>query len=395
MDWLRVIAILAVFFFHCTRFFDTEGWHVKDSHQSEILFISIRCLIWPWLMELFFLISGLGTWYALRPGQIGAFVAKRIKRLLLPLYTVGILILLPPQFYIELRTNAGFQGGTGQFVARYFSSVRLPRITSDPGHLLPLPFSGHLWFLQYLFLISLLSLPLLLYLKSAQGRRWIARLAGWCDTRFGLLLFVIPLSLVLLTFRGLFQASRSWADFLWYMVFFLIGLIMAADERFAESLKRRGWIGLVLWMLGLGGVALLVLACGYDPYPGRESYSGLYTLYQISWSLTSWGAVVFVLSLGTRYLNRDHPVLTYANQAVLPFYLFHQTIILCVGWYVTRWPIGSLTKFLIIALLSLALTAVLYQGLVRPWNGVRFFFGMNPKLKPSPIAVREPPKGRA
>jgi hypothetical protein len=25
-DWLRVIAMLAVFIFHCMGFFDTEGW---------------------------------------------------------------------------------------------------------------------------------------------------------------------------------------------------------------------------------------------------------------------------------------------------------------------------------------------------------------------------------
>ena len=28
IDWLRVIAMLAVFIFHCTRFFGTEGWHL-------------------------------------------------------------------------------------------------------------------------------------------------------------------------------------------------------------------------------------------------------------------------------------------------------------------------------------------------------------------------------
>lgn len=34
IDWLRVIAMLAIFVYHCTRFFDTEGWHLKNSEQS-------------------------------------------------------------------------------------------------------------------------------------------------------------------------------------------------------------------------------------------------------------------------------------------------------------------------------------------------------------------------
>ena len=38
-----------------------------------------------------------------------------------------------------------------------------------------------------------------------------------------------------------------------------------------------------------------------------------------------------LLSLGAKRLNFQHKVLAYANEAALPFYLFHQTIILCVG----------------------------------------------------------------
>ena len=101
IDWLRVLAMLAVFVFHCTRFFDTEGWHLKNAEQSFVLFILVRGLMWPWLMEIFFLLSGAGAWYVLQSRSAGAFVADRAKRLLIPLYTVGFLILLPPQFYFQ------------------------------------------------------------------------------------------------------------------------------------------------------------------------------------------------------------------------------------------------------------------------------------------------------
>ena len=72
-------------------------------------------------------------------------------------------------------------------------------------------------------------------------------------------------------------------------------------------------------------------------------------------------------------------VLSYSNEAVLPFYIFHQTVILCVGWFVIRWNMGMLPKFLIIAVISFALTGGLYEGLVRHFNWVRFLFGMRPK----------------
>jgi len=230
--------MLAVFLFHCTRFFDTEGWHLKNSEQSDLLFVAMRGLIWPWAMELFFLLSGVGSWYALHSRPAGAYLWRRVKRLLIPLYTVGLFILLPPQFYFELLTNAGYRGTFWEMIPRYSSGFELPRLTAWPDTLLPIPFSGHLWFLQYLFLISLMTLPLLLYLKSGRAQRWVASLAGWCDRRGGIFLFVLPLALALIGLRGLFEAQRSWADFLWYAVYFVIGYVVAADKRFTGAFKR-------------------------------------------------------------------------------------------------------------------------------------------------------------
>ena len=89
IDWLRVIAMLAVFIYHCTRFFGTEGWHLKNPEQSLVVFILTRGLIWAWVMELFFVLSGVGAWFALKSRSGGQFLWDRVKRLLIPMYTVG------------------------------------------------------------------------------------------------------------------------------------------------------------------------------------------------------------------------------------------------------------------------------------------------------------------
>ena len=315
---------------------------------------------------------------------------ERVKRLLIPLYTVGLFILIPPQVYFEAVTNGGYTGTFWEMLLLYYSRILdgffdiFPHVINDPASLVPYGFPGHLWFLQYLFLISLVTLPLLLYLKSEGGQRWIDRLAGWCDRRGGIFLFVIPLALILICFRSLFSGGRTWADFLWYATFFVIGYIMVADKRFTESIKRYGWVCLALWLVGFFGVlALIVLVLGYDPMPGIEPFSLIYVFYQIGYSIASWSAVVFMLSLGAKYLNFNNKVLAYANEAVLPFYLLHQTVILCVGWFVIPLSMGILPKFLIIAVVSFALIMALYEVLIRHLNIVRFFFGMRPKKKPS------------
>ncbi|MHC4331427.1 MAG: acyltransferase family protein [Planctomycetota bacterium] len=380
LDWLRVIAMLAVFIFHCSRFFDTEGWHVKNSRQSEVLFVLMRGLFWPWMMELFFLLSGAGTWYALKSRTAGAYLFERVKRLLIPLYAMGLFVLLPPQFYFEIVTNEGFSGTFREMIPRYFAEFYPPRITPWPETLLPVPFCGHLWFLQHLFLISVITLPLLLYLNSQPARRWINRLAGLCDRRGGIFIFVIPLALAMIGLRGLFEGQGRWADFLWYAIYFVIGYVMVADKRFTDSVKRHGWVCLAPWLIGFfGGMSLLILVFGYDPSAGHENSLLIYVAAQIVWSSASWSAVVFVLSLGARYLNFNHNILAYGNEAVLPFYLFHQTIILIVGFFVVRWDIVILLKLPIIAVLSLPLILVLYELTVKPFNAMRFFFGMRPR----------------
>jgi peptidoglycan/LPS O-acetylase OafA/YrhL len=381
IDWLRVIAMLAVFIYHCTRFFDIEGWHLKNAEQSLVVTVLATGLVWPWVMELFFLLSGVGAWYALKSRTGGQFLWERVKRLLIPLYTVGLFILLPIQFYFEIYSNEGYRGTFWEMLPRYFSG--LGHLSLDwPGDLLPFPFSGHLWFLLFLFLISVVTLPLLLYLKSERGLRWIDRVAGWCDRRGGIFLFVIPLALILIAFTFLASGRRSWADFLWYGTFFVIGYIMVADNRFTESVKRYGWLCLGLWLVGFfGAITYFALVLDYDPTPGNEPFSLIYVLFQIVWSITSWSAVVFVLSLGAKYLNFNNKVLAYGNEAVLPFYLLHQTVILCVGWFVIPWDMGMLPKFLIITVASFALIMALYELLIRRFNIVRFFFGMRPKKK--------------
>ncbi len=376
IDWLRVIAMLAVFVFHCARFFDTEGWHLKNPQQSEVLFVSTRGLIWPWVMELFFLLSGVGAWYALRSRRTGAFIWERVKRLLIPLYTVGYLILLPPQFYFEAITNAGYSGTFWQILLRYFSSIGPPRVTEWPGSLLPMPFSGHLWFLKFLFLISIVTLPLLLYLRSEGGSRWITRLAGWSGARGGIFIFAIPLALTFIGLRWRF-GPQSWADFIWYAIYFVIGFIMAGDERFSGAVERHGWISLIIWLVGFFGViGTFVLVLGFDPYPGHERFSLMYVLFYVIWSIVSWSAVVFMLSIAARYLRSNNRMLAYGNEAVLPFYLFHQTVILIAGFYIIPLNIGWFLKFLLVTTVSLPLVIILYELFVRRINAIRFIFGM-------------------
>jgi hypothetical protein len=237
-----------------------------------------------------------------------------------------------------------------------------------------------LWFLQLFFIILLITLPLFLYLKSDPGQRLIDRLAGWSTRPGGMFLFVIPLAIFQVGLRWLpVTTDRTWADFFWYASFFVIGYIIASDDRFTESIKRHGWICLALWIVVFWGVGgLFTFALGFDTSPG-QGFSVLFALWQIALSIISYSAVVFIMSLGAKYLQFTNRLLAYSNEAVLPFFLFHQTIIQIVGWFVLPLDMGNLAKFLIITVISFPLILFLYEVFVRHIGFMRFLFGMAPK----------------
>ena len=246
-----------------------------------------------------------------------------------------------------------------------------------------MPFSGHLWFLQFLFLISLVALPLLRYLRSQKGLRLIDTLAGWCNRWGGIFLFLIPVILIRIGLRSVFSGEHTWADFLEFLAFFVIGYILQIDTRFTQTIRKHTWVCLLLGNLCFMGEGLFTLGLGYK-YAGGEPFSLKFVLFETMMSIGRWSWIIFVLGLGAKHLNFNKKALSYCNEAVLPFYIFHQTIILCVGWFVIPWNIGILPKYLIIVAGSFALIMALYEGLVMPFNSVRFLFGMGAKKKPQP-----------
>ena len=393
-DWLRVIAMFCVFVFHCTRFFDNEGWHLKAPlvQQNDILGTARGLVLWVWLMELFFLAAGFATFYALRSRSPGQYLLERVKRLLVPLYIVGMFILVVPQFYFELFSHGKITVTFWQWLPDFYRGLPGSLLSANPlispVNLVPYTFSGHLWFIQMLFLISLVFLPLILFLRSEHGQRFVARLAGWAARPGGIFLFVIPLALARVALNWLpVYSDHTWGDFFWYGFYFVIGFIIAGDERFVESMKKYTWLCLGLWIVlfvGVGGVLQFALNANLDRGHG---FSLVYAIWQVVYSVVSWSSIVFLVSLGAQRLNFPNRFLAYSNEAVLPFYIFHQTIILIVGWFVLPWQIGALAKFAIIAAISFLVIMILYEGLVRHIGFMRFLFGMAP-LKKQPAAPK-------
>jgi glucan biosynthesis protein C len=92
--------------------------------------------------------------------------------------------------------------------------------------------------------------------------------------------------------------------------------------------------------------------------------------------LVGWCWIIGLLGTGSRLLNFNNEILSHANEAVLPFYILHHSVILLVGAYIVHLGRGIGTKFFMIAAVSMAIIMAVYELLVRRINVFRFLFGM-------------------
>lgn len=220
IDWLRVLAMLSIFLFHCARFFNYDDWHVKNNQLDLGMSVFVSFVV-LWIMPLFFLLSGEGSYFALSFRTSGKYITERFKRLVVPFLFGTFVVLIPLQVYIERVSHLQFVGSFIEFYPHYF----------DGFYALGGNFAWmglHLWFLEFLFIFSLISLPLFLYLRNEAIKRRISRVAVFFKNPGAIFLLAVPLVimelLVNLQPEGIgMRAFAGWSLNL-YLIFFYLRL---------------------------------------------------------------------------------------------------------------------------------------------------------------------------
>jgi glucan biosynthesis protein C len=239
VDWLRVLAMLGIFFFHNARFYDVfTDWHVKNSSTSIGPSLLIGFMN-EWLMPLFFLIAGVGVFLSLKFRQPVQFIRERSLRLLVPL-VFGMVVIVAPQAYFE-AVNHGADLGGYNFFQLY--AMHLQNLPSLPWY--------HLWFLAYLFAFSLATLPLFWALKNT-GKNIAERFLSRPWIVLPLVLLCLAAADTLLPLDGFWgnRIQGNWS-IVSYLLFFISGYLIFADERVMTTVRKLRWV----W-LGIAAVAL-------------------------------------------------------------------------------------------------------------------------------------------
>jgi surface polysaccharide O-acyltransferase-like enzyme len=88
-----------------------------------------------------------------------------------------------------------------------------------------------------------------------------------------------------------------------------------------------------------------------------------------------------IVGFANRKLKFGNKFLRYSNEAVLPFYILHQPVILAVGFFIFSWALQPWLKWLFLITTSFLGIMLVYNLVVRPFNPIRFLLGMKLRKK--------------
>jgi hypothetical protein len=321
LDWLRIGAFAVLILYHVAMVFVPWGFHVKSTHIASWLTLPMLGVN-AWRLPLLFVVSGYASRALLaRYPHPARFAGNRSMRLLIPL-VFAVAVVVPPQPWVELVTRHGYRGGFAGFWLRDYWSFRLL------GGV-PLPAWNHLWFVGYLWVYTLVLAAGAALVRTDRVQRVFDRLfSGW-----GLL--VVPVAWLTCVHAWWFTMQGEthglvddWVAHTTYLPAFLFGFGLAGSPGGLAAAVRLWKPAAVLALLGYGAVLAFELSYAAKFW----AWTWRYRPYGLAHAVQQWGAIVALLGIAERFWNRDAPVRPMLTEAVFPFYIVHQTIIV-VGMY--------------------------------------------------------------
>lgn len=339
MDWLRIGAFQLLILYHVGMAFVPWAFSIKMSAPIAWTVVPMF-LTNPWRLSLLFVVSGCASAALLeRSGGIGSFLRSRMARLGIPLL-FGMAVIVTPQPWVELVTQHGYPHGFGYFLLHdYYRPQQIDGVF--------VPTYMHLWFVVYLLAYTLVWGALL-----ALPRAWTSGVKRAAET---VLASPALLPVGIATFFCIHNfASPGWEDshlFVndWsahfdYLGAFLFGVLLRHSHPVRAAVARWWKLAAVAAVLGWAYLAWAELT-----FPGdiRMGYV-LGLIYRIARSTEAWSAIVALVGLAERHWNRDSAWRPMLAEAVFPFYIVHQTVIIIVGYWLLATPTTALERFLIL-----------------------------------------------
>lgn len=343
IDNIRNIAILLLFPVHTFMIWNDFGSGFYIWFGENKILSTLIVLVNPWFMPILFVLAGMSARYALEKRTAKEFIVQRIRKLLIP-FISGMLFLVPVQTLYARKYFNHFEGGILENWKYFFT--HLTDFSGYDGAFTP----GQLWFILFLFLISMISILLFRYLPYKKIFSKIERLPIE-------VIFLLFIPIWLMYYLGNFGGFSIGKD----LALFLIGYYVLSNDVVMEKIEKN-----IKWIAGLciiGTAALVIL------YYCFSYYGDLWINY------IGWNSILVLLVFGKRKLNKRTKFTDYFNKASYPIYILHQSILVAVAYYVVQISDILLIQLLGICFGSFILTIALYH-LIRMIPVVRELSGI-------------------
>ena len=374
LDNLRWVTVLLVLFYHVIYFYNNKGvfggiggfgiYPDVKQYQDVVMYI-----LYPWFMPLLFLLAGISAKYALdkadangvgkddasgkNGGKAGRkWFGARTRKLLVPA-TIGLLV---------------FQWMTGYFntvVAGVAQGANLSEGVPAIGKYIMWSFSGigPLWFIQDLWLFSLILLLIRPLDRSDRFHDWCGRVFGgklgilWTVLILGVLFFGAEQLMIHNprpeTLDGLYNLYKP----LFYFVPFLMGYFIFSNDSVQDALGKY-WAPTLAAAVAAGGV-LIATGFGQDNTTPQYLSSPLNCIY-------GWLACLAMVGWFRARFDHTGRFAAYLTKSSFGLYILHYLVIASFGYMMKMYTqLPPLAMYAILTVAVFAITPLLYEILRR------------------------------
>ncbi len=373
IDWLRTLAFGLLILYHIGMYYVADwGWHIK-SEQTSVLLQELMILTNQWRMSLLFFIAAIALALVQGKYSIGQLLSKRSQRLLIPLL-FGMFVVVAPQPYIEALSQGLIEPGFIQFWLAYINpNTELLTEHHSPIGLLTW---NHLWFIPYLFVYSAILIATRSLWSRLSASAWLSRI----PTSLAVVAVILSMATIWFLLRQKYPVTHAllddWYSHGKYFLTFVFGYLFAA--------QRQWWNRVIEFRHLFLGLAILGYA--FIVADRHGAFTPLADLYQTSdwvrffygsiFSMNHWAWILCVVGYAGFWLNRPSKVLTYCNQAILPWYMLHQTLIIVFAWWLKPLQIDAAIEAPLLIVLTVVGCGLGYElikriGLLKPLFGLK------------------------
>lgn len=293
------------------------------------LLSTLIVLVNPWFMPLLFVLAGISARYALRKRTKKEFIVERITKLLIP-FVSGLAFLVPFQALYARKFFDNYDGGLLAHWNYFFT--HLTDFSGYDGAFTP----GHLWFILFLFLISLTALAVIHFMPYEKVSEYVGKMPIY-------LVFLLFVPIWFMYYLGNFGGFSIGKNFALY----LAGYYVLSNDKLIKRLEKYRHFVTILFAVVTFALVALYYKCSY--------YGDLWV------NFIGWISILALLLAGKKKLNRKTGFTEYFNKASYPIYILHQTILIVLAYYFVQLSNNTLMQALCICIGSFLLTVLAYH----------------------------------